>query len=237
MGWPCLSGGSAARLHQFDGYLDASTIEIVVPHGVHVLAADGVRVRRVRGLSKADRHVVDGIPVTIQPVTLIHLAADGLNAAQALDSALRQGKAPAWFRQHFERWQVGGRCGPTQMLQLLDDRMGKRLPRSWFQRLAKELLDTTGIQLVDEWPVRDDHGKKLADLDLACVEWKVGLECQSIEFHATAADIARDIRRRRALRRQGWEIIELWWSDLHRMDDVLEELVAAIDRARRLSNR
>ena len=70
-------------------------------------------------------------------------------------------------------------------------------------RLAKQVLSASGIQLVDEWTVGDASGRRLADLDLACVERQVGVECQSIQFHASPADRARDIRRQRMLRRLG----------------------------------
>lgn len=174
--------------------------------------------------------------VTIQPVTLIHLEADGLNVGKALDSALRQGKSPLWFRQHLQRWKSDCVVGPTIVLGLLDERMGKRLPRSWFQRLAKQMLASEGIRLVDEWPVHDARGVLLAELDLADVETKVGVECQSISYHTTPADIARDIRRKRMLRRLGWEIVELWWTDLNRMEDVVDDFRRALERQRRLKS-
>ena len=41
---------------------------------------------------------------------------------------------------------------------LLDERDGRRLPRSWFQRLAKKVLERSGIRLVDEHPVHDERG-------------------------------------------------------------------------------
>ena len=92
--------------------------------------------------------------------------------------------------------------------------MGKRLPRCWFQRLAHRALIEYGITMEDEWPVRDADGRLVAELDLAVVDSKVGVECQSIEYHATPADIRRDVQRRALLRRHGWDIVELWWTDL-----------------------
>ena len=109
--------------------------------------------------------------------------------------------------------------------------MGKRLPRSWFQRLAHRALIEYGITMEDEWPVRDADGRLVAELDLAVVDSKVGVECQSIEYHASGADVSRDVSRRRLLRRLGWDIVELWWSDLDRMTDVLVDLGLALDRA------
>ena len=120
------------------------------------------------------------------------------------------------------------------MLQMLDERVNTRLPRSWFQRLAKQALGVHGIKLVDEWPVRDERGKLLAELDLAAVDLKVGLECQSWQWHGTPTARRADAQRKQKLRRLGWDIIDLWWSDLDRIDEIIADLVDALDRARKL---
>ncbi len=62
----------------------------------------------------------------------------------------------------------------------------------------------------------------------------VGVECQSIEFHTSPVDVARDVQRRRALRKLGWDIVEIWWSDLERMDEPLADVRFASARARKL---
>ena len=226
-----LDAGAAARLHRLDGYATHEQIALVVPRNLSLQCADDVVVSRSRLLSAKDRHVVANIPTTTVPVTLVRLAAVGLDPAQALDSALRQRASPAWLRQNFERWRGPGVRGPAQCIRLLDNRMGKRLPRSWFQRLAHFALAEHGVRMEEEWPVRDHRGMLIAELDLAIVELKVGLECQSIEYHASAADVRRDAERRKLLRRHGWDIVELWWSDLGRMDEVLVDLRLAIERA------
>ncbi len=230
-----LSSAAAARLCALDGFADAKTLQIVIPMGGHDRSPAGVEVRWSRRLTTADKYVVNGIPVTTLPVTLIHLHADGLAAEKALDSVLRQHKPTQWLRQTFDRWRIGDRKGSaTQMLQLLDDRMGQRLPRSWFQRLSHRIFDAECIHFVDEWPVHDGSGTLIAELDLANVDLKVGVECQSIEFHTSPADVARGVRRSRALRKLGWDIVEIWWSDLERMDDALADIRFALARARKL---
>jgi len=228
-----LGAVSAARLHRLDGFETTQAIEIILPVGGH--APQGVTVRWSRRVSGADRHVIDGIPVTILPVTLIHLAATHRNVEQALDAALRQGFSPRWLTEVFERW--AGTPGTAAVRRLLADRAGRPLPRSWFQRLAKRLLEADGIALVDEWPVHDEHGRLLAELDLAHVELKVGVECQSVRWHGTAADRARDAARARKFRQLGWEIVEVWWADLERMDAVLADLRLALDKALAVSRR
>jgi len=230
-----ISGPSAARLHKLDGFAHIDTIEVVIPFGGHDNTPEEVDVRWSRRLTNADRYTVDGIPLTTIPVTIIHLHASGLESAKALDSALRMGKPALWFKQTFERWQTKDPRDPAAaVLQMLNDRAGKRLPRSWFQRLAGQAFDRDGITLVDEWPVHDENGKLVAELDLALVDLKVGVECQSVQFHTITTDRIRDTDRRRLLRQMGWEIVDVWWSDLERMDAVLADLRLAIDKARRL---
>jgi len=135
-----------------------------------------ISVRRTQRLTVKDVFVVRGITATMLPITLIQLAAAGHNAGQALDSALRSGFKPVWLRDNVLRWKDHGVAGPTEVLRLLSERVDMRLPRSWFQRIAKEVLAADGIELVDEWPVYDAAGWLLAELDLADVELMVGVE-------------------------------------------------------------
>jgi hypothetical protein len=57
---------------------------------------------------------------------------------------------------------------------------------------------------------------------------QVGVECQSWKWHATPEAQRRDTARRRSVRRLGWEVVDLWWSDLDRMDDILATLRVVI---------
>ena len=69
----------------------------------------------------------------------------------------------------------------------------------------------------------------LAELDLAIPECKIGVECQSWRWHASPAAKARDSARKRRLRLLGWELVEVWWTDLGRMDELAAELMMLID--------
>ena len=108
---------------------------------------------------------------------------------------------------------------------LLGERVDARLPRSWFQRIAGRILAAAGIRLVDEYPVRDRLGNLLAELDLADPVRKVGVECQSWRWHATPAAQHHDARRRGMLRQLGWEIVDVWWSDLAHPERVIAEVL------------
>lgn len=227
-----IAAGPAGRLHELDGCLDVNDLTLLVPDGARIAHLDGVRVLRSRRLTVDDRAMVDTIPVTSIALTLIHLQAHGPNVEKALDCALRQGSRPDELRRVMERWRGCGVEGPPGLLALLHGRVGARLPRSYFQRLASRMLVEHGLTFVDEWPVHDSRGRLLAELDLADVALGVGVECQSWEHHGSPAARRRDTARKRTLRALGWEIVELWWSDLERMDDVVADIRTVVDRAR-----
>ncbi len=222
-----LSHGSAARLYGLDGYSTYEPLHVTVAHGGHRNTTVATQ-HTLLGFGRADTFRVDGITAVRMPLALIGaVAVDGRDrAGQALDSALRAGRSPLWFSQGAQRWLQRGRPGPRDLLDLIAERTDKRLPRSWFQRLAHHELAVSGITLVHEHPVFGPRRRLLAELDLADVEHRIGVECQSWEWHATPAAQRADATRKRALRRLGWEIVEVWWSDLRRMDDVIATIRA-----------
>ena len=143
---------------------------------------------------------------------------------------LRSGDSKTWIESVVRPWRRRGVKGPQLVLDLVAE-TEKRLPRSWFQRLARRVLVTTGVQLVDEHTVLDPQtGQRLADLDLACPELLIGIECQSWEWHATPTARAADAFRKRRLQRLGWHIIELWWADLRRPGEVLVDIRHALEQ-------
>ena len=234
-GTAVLGGAAAARLHALDGFADIERIIVVVAHITKLKVAPKVTIVRARYLVDDDITEVDSIRTLTVAATLVSLArVRHADRSQALDSALRDGSAPLELRDVFVRHRRCGARGPAEMISMLDQRVDSRLPRSWFQRVAADLLREHGISTVDEWAVRDEHGRLIAELDLAAVDVQVGLECQSWEWHGTPSAQRADAARKRRLRRLGWEIIELWWSDLDHIDDVVADFQEAVQRARRL---
>lgn len=228
-----LAGPSAARVHGFDGYDREQRVQVVFPaHHRPVVLPPGVSSARATGLGSRHLRDVDGLRCVIRPVALVQVCAiDGVEAAgRALDSMLRAGDSATWIRTTSAELRRQGVSGPADVLRLLDQRVDGRLPRSWFQRLAKAALAGRGLHTIDEHPVRDGRGRLLAELDLAIPALLIGVECQSWRWHATPSARAHDASRKRMLRRLGWDIVEVWWSDLDDLDGVIDDLRNAVDR-------
>jgi hypothetical protein len=161
-------------------------------------------------------------------VCLLQIAEQSDDAmVQALEGAMRDGISPTWIRQVANRYDRPGRSAPKRLVRAVDERVDGTLPRSWFQRLALRLLADVGIATVDEYSIHDGR-RLLAQLDLAIPALRIGIECQSWKWHAIPEAQRRDAARKRCLRRLGWEILDLWWSDLDRIDDVIATLAIIV---------
>lgn len=221
-----VSHGSAARIHELDGFDRYDSVDVLCRKGWWPECPPDTITHFTRAEIEPDVEVIRDLRVLSVGATLaLFSPAHGLGAtAKALDSALRKGYQIPELRAVAMRWRRRGRSGPATLLMLLDEREGKTLPASWFQRLARRLLAATGIEMEDEYPVYADDGRLLARLDLALPPLKIGVECQSWLWHATPEAQHRDARRRGTLRRMGWEIVDVWWRDLDHPDRILAEL-------------
>lgn len=221
-----VSHGAAARIHELDGFRRYDRVDVLCRKGWWPECPADTITHFTRGNPHADVEIIRDVRVLSVAATLTLFApAHGLGAtAKALDSALRAGHRIDDLRAVAQRWRRRGRPGPATLLMLLDEREGKTLPASWFQRLAKRLVSMTGVDMEDEYPVYADDGRLLARLDLAVPPLRIGVECQSWAWHATPEAQHRDARRRGMLRRMGWEIVDVWWRDLRQPDRVFAEL-------------
>ncbi|HWC69230.1 MAG TPA: hypothetical protein VG478_14270, partial [Acidimicrobiales bacterium] len=232
-----VSHRAAAHAHGLDGFAQPPAIEVLGHGECRAAVPKGVTLHRSDVPGRADRTTVRGVPVINVAATLCLLpqVASTARVAQALDHVLRAGSSPRWLRQTAERFRRRGLHGPNVLLDLLAERVNRRLPRSWFERMAQAVLDRAGIPLEHEFPVTDLSGRIVASLDLAAPRWRVGVECQSWAEHGSPRQQYGDVRRRRALRELGWDIVELWWWDLARPEEVTREVLAALERQQRLT--
>jgi hypothetical protein len=227
------SHGTAGRLHGFDGFADHAGITFTTVQAFHHTAHPQlltivpiVKVHRSKLLEAGDVIDSNGIPVVRKDVALVGIAGEFPRAKveRALDTALRDGLKLAAIEQTASRFRRRRVSGPALLAELVALRRQPRLPKSWFQRVVANVLAEHDVAFVDEHPVRDKSGAALAYLDLAIPHLKIGVECQSWEWHGTPTAQAADAARRRKLRMRGWEIVDVWWKDLDRPEEIAAEL-------------
>ncbi len=229
-----LSHRAAAHLLGFDGFTATPEIEVVGARGRRPALPPGV-IHHVSNVpTRADCTSDQGIPTMNAAATLCQLASrePPARVGQALDHLLRTGASPLWLRRTAARWNESRLAGPAIVLDLLAERTDRRLPRSWFERLAKAVLDRAGVEMEHEYPLTVD-GRIVASLDLANPSYRVGVECQSWERHGGASGAYRDARRKRMLRRLGWSIVEVWWWDLQRPGEIVDEVLAQFEMSQK----
>lgn len=206
---------AAAQLHGLDGFT-SNRLDLTAPRGRRP-SPGRVRLHHYLKPPGPDQiTVVDSIPCTTVPMTLVHLAADAppCRVEQALDSALRLGTPELDIRAALERSWRKGPTGLGPMLKILDDpaRTGT-LPESWFERRIARSLSSNGLPP----PVHQFElaiGDRRRRFHLAYPDVKLAIEGHSRRFHsghrAEEADNSRDIE----VSQLGWEIIYVTWEML-----------------------
>jgi hypothetical protein len=233
-----VTGPTGLRCHGLDGFAAEDGLYVVSHWGDRPRLPEGAHLWASRRLEAGDVMTLDGIRVTIAPTALVHAApiVEAARFGKALDDLLRRDVSPAWVQSVADRWRGRGVPGSGTLTEALAERCDGRLPRSWFERMAKKSFRQHGIELRHEVPVFDGR-KPIASLDLAHIERQVGVECQSWAWHATPTARRKDAARKRRLRRLGWDIVELWWSERDRMGDAIADVVEAMERQRVLLGR
>jgi hypothetical protein len=211
-GWA--SHRTSAALHTLDGH-NGSVIEVVVERWRRSSRHDGYSVHETKDLRGVDLTTRHGIPCTSVVRTVLDLPAveHPFRAEQALDDACRKDAdlLPV-VRERFLQVARRGRNGTTVMRGFLNERPGGYIaPGSDFERLALRAIDEAGIEKpVKQFKVED--GDFVAYLDISWPQWKFAMECDSLAHHFSKAAQTWDRRRRRRLKRLGWEVTE-WTYD------------------------
>jgi hypothetical protein len=220
-------------VHRVDGFDDVRAFHVMVPRGARLKAPSWVQVHTSRRWESTTAVTAAGLRCS-DPLTSLVMAPPHTTRAhlqQGVDHLLRQGTEPAQLMEIVEHWRGSGVDGSGVVGRLLAAQIGKPLPRSWFERLARRLLALTGLHLVHEHPVTLADGRTVV-IDLAAPEAKVGVECQSLRHHGAPREMRRDERRRLDLRAVDWELVMAWWTDLRRIDRVAADVAVAIERQR-----
>jgi len=207
---------TSGALHTLDGH-DGRVIEVLVERWKRSSQHDGYIVHETKDLRGVDITTRFGIPCTSLARTLIDLPAveHPFRVEQALDHACRVNPHILQIvNDRFLQVARRGRNGTTVMRRLLGERTGDYIPPgSTFEKLALGWIAQAGIQTpAKQWKVVD--GDFTAYLDLAWPDVLFAMECDSLAFHFGKAAQEWDRRRRRHLKRLGWEVAEFSYDEV-----------------------
>jgi hypothetical protein len=224
----CVSHRAAAALHGFDGFR-SEIVEVVRPRRQDYRGGTGVTAHVAHVLDPCDRGTCGPIPVTTPVRTLIDLGAVVRieRLEEALDSAERDGMVDrlALVARHAEI-RRSGRNGVGPLAQLLDGRHARTAtPRSVLERRMLRLLTAAGLpepQCQVRVPRADG---RVAFLDLAYVDVRLGIELDGQAWHATARQRQSDHERQNQVVIADWTILRFTFEDVSSRPEYVALLV------------
>ncbi|MGY1708498.1 endonuclease domain-containing protein [Geodermatophilus sp. SYSU D00758] len=218
------TGASAAVLWGVALAGDEDDVELTVPRGHHHVRVAGIRVRRA-DLPAGEVLRRRGIRVTTPEATAVRVAAalpadagvvavDQLVATGVVDlatirelAAVGRGPGSARAREVVARADGLAESPQETRLRLLIGRGGLPVP-------------------VAQYQVQDERGV-VARVDFAWPDRRIAVEYDGT-WHAEPGQFARDRRRLNRLQAAGWRVVFVTAADLHRPDDLITRLAAAL---------
>lgn len=204
-----IAGFSAAALHG-SKWVDATRAVELIHDNRHPLP--GILTRGDR-IEEEEIEVVDGLPVTSPPRTVLDLGCwyPTMTAVAAIDSLARATDVKVkdvdlLLRRH------GGRRGIVQArraVELFDS--GAQSPKeSWLRVvLVQARLPRPATQI----PVCDEFGEAIAYLDMGWEDVKVAVEYDGDQHRSDKSQFAWDVKRLEMLQRRGWIVIRVLAGD------------------------
>lgn len=232
---------SAARLARLDGFERAGAVEVST-RTARRYRVPGVVAHHVGPLDPIDLTVIDGIPCTTVPRTLVDLGAvvpDDL-VQRALTSARRRRIELTEIRAVADRLHRPGPSGSGTLRRLLDRLPFEgRVPDSWFEELlAVCAADPALPAAIPQYEIRDGRGIVVARTDLGMPSVRLGLEGHSRQFHFGPLQEPLDEDRDLRVAACGWELLYLGWYAAQRPADVARVLRRVVKaRQRTLTGR
>jgi very-short-patch-repair endonuclease len=226
-----VSHRTAAALWRMREGEGGATVEVTVPRRVRGYA--GITAR-IATLASDERTVLDGIPVTTVPRTLLDLAA--VLRPEALRRALEQAEAlrlgdPVPLVALLERHH--GRRGAARLKALLDEGpLRPRVLRSVLESRFLALVEDAGLPS-PETNVRLEIGGVWIEVDCVWRDERLVVELDGRTHHDTEAAFERDRVRDRRLQAAAWRVVRVTWRALEEDPDaVVADLAALLTTAR-----
>ena len=207
---------SAARLHGLEG-LDPRRLAVTVP----VRRSNrftGVTVHQSTDLIREETTSIDGIPTTDPARTVIDLAAvvPSKLVASLLDQTVRRRLTSYEFvSNRLESTARKGKPGVVKLRRVIEPRLGgARVSDSTLETLALEIIRDAGLPM-PETQFRPTWLRKVnGRVDLAYVDHRVIVECDSQRWHGTAEAFQLDRQRDNLAQLAGWIVLRFTWEDM-----------------------
>jgi predicted transcriptional regulator of viral defense system len=219
-----LSHESAAAWYGVDLVKPVDRLHVVAPRnrGRRCNDAPGVRIHRA-DLDEADSRSIRGVRVTSPNRTIADIARVApLHEAVAIaDGFLR--KRLTTTSSLLDYVSAPGRPSALRVGQIADP-----LAASVFESMTRVRLVESGIAPpVSQFTVFAQDGEWIGRVDFAWPDFRLVLECDGFEFHASRDAFNRDRRRWNALSRAGWRLAVVTWHDVVSDPAYVVELIAA----------
>ncbi|MDH3299347.1 MAG: type IV toxin-antitoxin system AbiEi family antitoxin domain-containing protein [Acidimicrobiia bacterium] len=191
-------------------------VELTVPEERRA-RRNAVRIHGSTQWDRIDRTVRRGIPCTgIERTVLDCGAVAGSRTVERLaESAIRQ-RLTTWpeLVLCLERHSRSGRNGCGNLRVVVERRINDAtVPLSDFSRVVVNLLEDAGLPPAElEYPILDDDGNLVLQVDLAWPSLKKCWELDGLAFHFAREAVERDRRKRNRAKALGWNMQEILWS-------------------------
>lgn len=210
------------------------------PAGIEITAVRHRRVHRSpfilhesKDLRSSDIVVVDGIPVTAAPRTIVDLGASAppTVVAQCLDTGLRRQLFDVWEVHRF-MWRVAkpGRTGVGTVRPLLDERLTwKGLTESDLEDLLRRVVSTSPYPMPEpQHRIFDLRGEFVGRYDFAYPTRMSIIECDSEGYHMDPVSFQRDRNKQNRAQMLGWTVYRVTWRQLVDDPDSVRAIIATI---------
>jgi hypothetical protein len=218
---------SAARLHGFRDVPrwrpEVTTCATDLPR------AQGVQFHRTNLLDPLDLTVVDGIPCTRRPRTLLDLGA--VLPYEFVEEIIQDAVIRKLVTQEdlvalLERVGGRGRRGTASLRAavlhaLPEDGIDTELER----RLHALFPAGHGLTLQLKLTCSD---RRKVRLDAGCPDRRIAIEANGHRWHATSTQLRRDMARRRSIQATGWDHYEYGWSEVTETPDLVRGELARL---------
>ena len=220
----CLAAGpNAASSHRAGAalwYLDGageSVVELTCAQP-YCPRPRGARLHRTIRWDPVDLTVRRGVPVTSVNRTLIDYGAvvPRILVERAMEDAFRRGlTTEGALRRRLAQIGGPGCRGSAKIRWALDHRFPGRPARSGFEVITGDVLREFGFPTPHRrFPVPDESGRIVAEIDLAFPDEMVAVEPNGEKWHSTRRARIRDVERIALLRRLGWNVVEGTWDEI-----------------------